>query len=693
MSRLASPMAELLLPQIRTEATSVSSPVMKMLSLTFQAEESRLPTDAVCLRPDGHINWELLTMHQMIGDGYEAMTAGEQYKKAAPYIKEVAMRVHGEVMSWTRQDFKDRFQDNFVLFLKEETPMQVWEAHRYRGESHLALLITIAQFDRAIGDVLHILAHGKITIPKKMRLILGHPHLQKIVGPDKTFLLKLMMGSLESLNLRNLLWHGFLLPEECPPEYASLLIVVLLSLSSVTSILRDHPRRASVDITQYTPLLLFGGVPPLLFDSDLSASHILELEALFHTTAFILPGHVPFWKQALYYYCRGQYTFALSLLFPELEHSIRRMFVCLNHCSDRLWTAEQNVLYSTLDILLAHTTVEEGHPYDALRDETVPTLPNYLFAEVPEGIITALEDLFVWFEGPRMRDRVAHASIDEDSLTLLFVQRILGLCIALCRRYDCGEEAPPLSIASRCSQFFENYRSCFHPKIFIQRQILDMHRDYAACYQLLHQVQGPAPNQLFDLDLARRFVEVQSQRVLQQQEREGLPFFHRDTPWLNAHLLLQEHHSWEHHRLPCLKCSSSEMSKMGYLGVTLTNVSLFLKKVSEAYQDIQANIATRKASTAHKKNFAQLCHLMPYFLDCAALVMQRVALSLLQPHEPDIEQYQKAFEIVAHATAIVEGHVWRKVALYFCCALGDTGQDLSQLSHREKSRFAEFSFK
>ena len=82
-----------------------------------------------------------------------------------------------------------------------------------------------------------------------------------------------------------------------------------------------------------------------------------------------MPGHLPFWLQAIEWYQKGNYVNALILLFPQIEHSLRRVFVCVNDCSDRLWTAETEVLYSTLDILLnekVFETEQNNHLYTEL---------------------------------------------------------------------------------------------------------------------------------------------------------------------------------------------------------------------------------------------------------------------------------------------------------------------------------------
>lgn len=103
--------------------------------------------------------------------------------------------------------------------------------------------------------------------------------------------------------------------------------------------------------------------------------------------------------------------------------------MCLNNCSDRLWTAESTTLYSTLDLLL--------NPKFPETDQ-----PNLLFTELGTNIMEALLDVFVWFEGPKIRDRISHGDVIPKSVSKVITQRVLSLAWTLCAKYDtrnCGE--------------------------------------------------------------------------------------------------------------------------------------------------------------------------------------------------------------------------------------------------------------
>lgn len=55
------------------------------------------------------------------------------------------------------------------------------------------------------------------------------------------------------------------------------------------------------------------------------------------------------WEKALSFYEEKKYGFAMILLLPQLEHSLRMAFAWANQCPGRVLTAESTTLYTTFD--------------------------------------------------------------------------------------------------------------------------------------------------------------------------------------------------------------------------------------------------------------------------------------------------------------------------------------------------------
>ena len=101
------------------------------------------------------------------------------------------------------------------------------------------------------------------------------------------------------------------------------------------------------------------------FPSELGGDDLLMLEHLFSASFFILPSMLPLWlaglsafgegRYAIHYthttvvcmcVCLCRYHHSLVLLMPGLEHSLRRVFACVNHCPQRALTAEVHCSYT-----------------------------------------------------------------------------------------------------------------------------------------------------------------------------------------------------------------------------------------------------------------------------------------------------------------------------------------------------------
>ncbi|XP_075531879.1 endoplasmic reticulum membrane-associated RNA degradation protein-like isoform X5 [Dermacentor variabilis] len=75
----------------------------------------------------------------------------------------------------------------------------------------LAVLRITAILEHSLGDVLF----GKgIQVPFLLKDILSAPQLHDVFGPELMTLLQVIVGPPQSLNLRNVVWHGFVRPEE-----------------------------------------------------------------------------------------------------------------------------------------------------------------------------------------------------------------------------------------------------------------------------------------------------------------------------------------------------------------------------------------------------------------------------------------------------------------------------------------------
>lgn len=196
----------------------------------------------------------------------------------------------------------------------------------------LCVLKVTAILERCLGDVLF---SRHVPVPFLLKDILTQPELSAVFGTELMLVLQIVMGSPRSLNLRNVVWHGFVTPREVDRRLPFFLICAAMSLgkrlaesgSQHEAIVRRR-RFSFVD----TELALndFLGVG---FDEQ---SFLSVLEA----SPLVLPGRMPFWHSCVQLYNESRYDESLVLVLPQVECILRVLFTVANDCPWRLLTAE-----------------------------------------------------------------------------------------------------------------------------------------------------------------------------------------------------------------------------------------------------------------------------------------------------------------------------------------------------------------
>ena len=93
------------------------------------------------------------------------------------------------------------------------------------------LLLLCPVLERSLGDLVTSVT-GLTKVPALLRDLLRREELEEVVGPGCLLLLRLLLGSPFSLNLRNLVWHGFAAPHEISLAFASALLLIFPCIGS-----------------------------------------------------------------------------------------------------------------------------------------------------------------------------------------------------------------------------------------------------------------------------------------------------------------------------------------------------------------------------------------------------------------------------------------------------------------------------
>eukprot|EP00727_Mastigamoeba_balamuthi_P009764 m51a1_g541 hypothetical protein (899) ;mRNA; r:419594-423340 len=361
------------------------------------------------------------------------------------------------------------------------------DAARSAGAEVLgAVAVGVTALERVLV-ALYYSAGGPRPAPRVLRDLLDAPQTLAALGPDKLFFVKALVGPPIGINLRNVVWHGFLSPGEAPPEYAALLAVLLLSLPPAAPGPALSPSSAEP-------------APAALPSPDvcLSAADLPCLAQLFRQSAFVIGSREDAVEEAFRALleprpepAEWRAELCCSLLLPQLEHCLRRAFVSANGLPPRMMSPDFRAYYTTMDIVLQEKVVRQGDqliaasavagtrfrspkfaeggtgsgssPSPSPSPAPGDGAPNELRALLGDHALCALHDLLTHARGPRLRDCASHGVADyAQALRSGAVAHACGLFAALSASMAPGCQLSPGVLSAR--EFFcERYASVFHP--------------------------------------------------------------------------------------------------------------------------------------------------------------------------------------------------------------------------------------
>ncbi|XP_045034794.1 endoplasmic reticulum membrane-associated RNA degradation protein isoform X1 [Daphnia magna] len=305
---------------------------------------------------------------------------------------------------------------------------------------HECLLLITAALERALGnvycvihyliaDITHIMTHilsfklflhgdRNKKVPSLFRDLLASQELLVILGISQVILLQLLLGSPLSLNLRNLIWHGFVgFLDWDTHGYASVLLFVCVSIGRHLDgcLINEIIPRRWATFKQHQQ----GRKWPKW--SEFMEEEML-VEAVSKTRG--LPcSRKAIWLRAIKYHQEGSYGRCCALMMPEIEHTLRLIYCAVNECPARALTAESVVHYTTLDVIF-----ECGNEDESNKTRMAEFLGN--------GLFLALLDIFVQTEGPRVRDRFSHGECQLWDIDFQLSRHLLALSAAILWRAD-----------------------------------------------------------------------------------------------------------------------------------------------------------------------------------------------------------------------------------------------------------------
>lgn len=133
------------------------------------------------------------------------------------------------------------------------------EFQRFRGMDDFtatapmrSLLLCTPILERSLGNLHLAVSPCRSLVPSLLRDLVNSENLKVTIGTGNAAMLSILFGSPKSLNLRNILWHGFAAPGEVRPTLAAAFFSLAFSIGS--TLLKDkaagkiQPRQAAFEI-------------------------------------------------------------------------------------------------------------------------------------------------------------------------------------------------------------------------------------------------------------------------------------------------------------------------------------------------------------------------------------------------------------------------------------------------------------
>lgn len=250
------------------------------------------------------------------------------------------------------------------------------------------------------------------------------------------------MGNPEGLNLRNIIWHGFASPHEIHSSYAAILFILIASFGDI---LRNNNLLTSI---MHRPLINKSIQQQFIaISKNITYNFKKDLINIIKLSKCVPIQFKTYWTCILKHYECKQWSDCTLLIIPQLENIFRYIFCSINKQNQRLLTADNKTLYTTLDDIF---------------DET-----NGLYDIYNNNYLSLIHDVFVYISGPRLRDKLSHGEVDFKALDQNVVNVLLIILLYGISKFE-NYKTP------ECLKQIEYYKCLYHKNAIFLKHVQDL---------------------------------------------------------------------------------------------------------------------------------------------------------------------------------------------------------------------------
>ncbi|XP_028350542.1 endoplasmic reticulum membrane-associated RNA degradation protein isoform X6 [Physeter macrocephalus] len=405
---------------------------------------------------NGEVCWTTITDCVVYTESAQGLDYGGSVRLLGP----VCQAVHFHLSSLTKGQFETRYSPGLQWTGVPELFPEMFDA--LGSLQSLAISLSLMKLtsclERALADVYLLI--GK-ECPFLLRDLIASEELAQVFGQSVMDVLKVFVGSPCGLNLRNVLWHGFAAPQEIPPKYCSMMILLTAGLGQL---LKGYLQQTKFTLA-HRPFITLTSLEDLIVFPDVTYEVLSVLEEVMKKSTFILKIMLPYWEVALIKFKSHRFADCAILLLVQLETGLRKVFATVNKCPKRLLTAESTALYTTFDEILAKH----------LNDGKINQLPLFL----GEPAMEFLWDFLNHQEGPRLRDRLSHGEISLPEFPKEAANQLLAFSFVLLLRFideDLLSVFKEKAAVRALVSVAEAYSARCHPVSQLKKQVLSCER-------------------------------------------------------------------------------------------------------------------------------------------------------------------------------------------------------------------------
>ena len=305
---------------------------------------------------------------------------------------------------------------------------------KLNGYKEKVLILTVL-IETSLGNVFRTFHPGK-SVPPLLKDLINSSELNETLGSDLFLLHHVFFGSPKSLNLRNLVWHGFASESDLSEALVSSLIILIQLTGKILL-----NKNVSILKAEYAPVQ----------KCELNVLHFSDLVHLKEEEESVSS----IWNASLKHKRSKNYLMSVCLLLPELESQLRTLFVKCNNCPERLLTAESTTLYTTFTEMF-----EQNLPDGSL---------NKLIGTLGIGATEYFFDMLILPKGPRLRDKICHGEVklsQQDAGLESWIPALLVSLEALQELNHYGMTPGP------CSSTIRKHSSLYHPTTLLKESLI-----------------------------------------------------------------------------------------------------------------------------------------------------------------------------------------------------------------------------